>query len=98
MIGAVVLPDVSGVTTWQQVVILVVVLVAPSVGGWIAAYRIKHESNPNNGGSMKDSLNRIEAKVTSVETTLKDHGDALASLGARVSDVEDAVTDPESEE
>jgi hypothetical protein len=48
---------------WQSLVVLAIVTV-PSIGGWVAAARIKHQSKPNSGNSMTDKLNRIESMLT----------------------------------
>ncbi|WP_263732552.1 hypothetical protein [Cellulomonas sp. SG140] len=84
---------------WQAVVVIaliVAVLVLPNLLTWSNARQAKqaaqeardvmhHESKPNSGGSMKDSLNRIEAAQAQ-------HGRALADLSVRVTSLEDYVT------
>lgn len=94
------------VTSWEQalvaVVLIVAVLVWPGIAAWLQARRsavtvdkVHQNLTTNNGGShTKDQLDRIEGTLAEHGLTLKAHGEALGDLRGRVSAVEDHVTRP----
>lgn len=76
--------DIDTITNGWQVLVVLAIVTVPSIGGWVAAARIKHQSKPNSGNSMKDSLNRIEEKVDA-------HGEKIDGLTERVATLEHAA-------
>lgn len=87
--------DLTLVTTWPQAVVAIALVLAamvwPGVASWLnsrsakeaahgAREAIEHEARPNSGGSMKDSLNRIESTLTVVLGNQEAHDARLDAL------------------
>lgn len=87
--------DIARIQSVWPVLALAVFLGVPAFFGWLnskaarvhakAAYdETIHQANPNSGKSLKDSLNRIEAKQ-------EQHDEVLADVVTRLSTVEKAA-------
>lgn len=87
--------DITEIGSIWPVLAIAVVVGTPALFGWLnsrdakqaaqeARDTMNHESQPNSGGSMKDSLNRIEA-------TQKDQGSVLTDVVDRLTVVERAA-------
>lgn len=91
------------VTTWQQAVVavalIVAVLVVPSVLSYLAARQAKRSATTvnevnktlttnNGGGNVKDALDRIERSLEQQGQRQQEHGEALAGMGQRLGALE----------
>ena len=87
--------DITEIGSIWPVLAIAVVVGTPALFSWLNSREAKHaaqeardtmnhETQPNSGGSMKDSLNRIEA-------TQKDQGAVRADVVERVTIVERAA-------
>lgn len=76
--------DLSEVLTWPQalvaVVIILAVLVWPGIINYLQNKEIKHELKPNSGGSLRDAVDRTEAKLATIETFMAESAADRADL------------------
>lgn len=103
-------PDViTLVTTWQQALVAVVLILAvvvwPGVAVWLQGRRtaqvqgtvdsVHSTLTTNNGGShVRDALDELVAGQRAQALTLAEHGQAMAEMGERLTSVEDVITQP----
>lgn len=107
------IPDVDDILTWPQAVfgvaLLITVVVVPQVIGLVQNHGIKrrtevaaHQLQNNSGSSVKDSIDRIESKLTdhiaAAEQRDKDRDARLQALeGSRGRHVESGSEAPSGE-